>query len=161
MKIQIAIYDTHEKAINAIKLLADHNFPMSHVSLLGKAEVIDENIHIQTLEPIKNAPVFLGVGAGAIIGLLSGIGVFAIPGFGFLYGAGALVGAIGGFDIGIITGGISTLLLTIGINKDDTVKYHEHLNQGKFLVFVNGPLEEVEKAKDILQADGTHLEISN
>jgi len=161
MKIQIAIYDTHEKAINAIKLLANNNFPMSHVSLLGKAEVKDENIHIQTVEPIKNAPVLMGVGAGAIVGLLSGIGVFAIPGFGFLYGAGALVGAIGGFDVGLITGGIGILLSAIGIDKDNTVKYHEHLNEGKFLVLVNGPLEEIEKAKNILQADGTHLELGN
>lgn len=129
MKTEIAIYDTQEKAINAIKLLAKNDFPMRHLSLLGKTDVIDEDIEVQSLEPVKNAPLLVGAGAGAVIGLLSGIGIFAIPGFGFLYGAGALIGAIGGADLGIITGGIGTVLLTAGIDKDNVVKYNEHLDE--------------------------------
>ena len=150
MKTEIAIYDTQEKAINAIKLLAKNDFPMRHVSLLGKTDVTDEDIEIQSLEPVKKAPLLVGAGAGAIIGLLSGIGIFAIPGFGFLYGAGALIGAIGGIDLGIITGGIGTVLLTAGIDKDNVVKYNKHLDEGKILLLVNGPIEEIEKAKTIL-----------
>ena len=141
MKIQIAVYDTHEKAIQAVKLLAAHHFPMRHVSLLGKADVIDEDIHLPSSELVENAPILLGAGAGALIGLLSGIGVFAIPGFGFLYGAGAWVGAIGGFDLGVITGGIATILSTIGLNKESSEKFHAHLKEGNFLLLVNGPLE--------------------
>ena len=161
MKTEIAIYDTQEKAINAIKLLAKNDFPMRHLSLLGKTDVTDEDIEVQSLEPVKNAPLLVGAGAGAIIGLLSGIGIFAIPGFGFLYGAGALIGAIGGADLGIITGGIGTVLLTAGIDKDNVVKYNEHLDEGKILLLVNGPIEEIEKAKNILQTADANLEFSN
>jgi hypothetical protein len=159
MKIQIAIYDTHEKAINAIKLLAYNDFPMDQVSLLGKADVIDENIHVQPSSAVENAPVLLGAGAGIIVGLLTGMGVFAIPGFGFLYGAGAWVGAMGGFDLGIITGGIGNILSTIGLNTEHVDKFHAHLNEGNFLVMVNGSLEEIEKAISILKTDGTSLDV--
>ena len=158
MKAQVAIYDTHEKALNAIKVLNDHNFPMKHVSLLGKAEIVDDHIHVKSLEGVKAAPALLGVGAGTVIGLLSGIGAFAIPGFGFLYGAGALIGIIGGFDIGLITGGVISLLTHVGFQKDEVVKLEKHLKESKFLVVVKGSVEEVEKAREILDADGSHLE---
>lgn len=161
MKTQIAVYDTHEKAINAIKLFAYNDFPMDQVSLLGKAYVKDENIHIQTSSAVENAPVLLGAGAGIIVGLLTGIGVFAIPGFGFLYGAGAWVGVMGGFDLGVIAGGIGTVLSTIGLKPEHVEKYHAHLKEGNFLLLVNGSLEEVEKAISILQNEGTHLEFGN
>ncbi len=104
MKSQIAIYDAHEKAVNAIKVLSEHDCPMDNVSLLGKAEVIEDHIHIKSLDTIKEAPALVGMGAGTLIGLLSGIGIFTVPGFGFLYGAGALVGIIAGLDLGIVAG---------------------------------------------------------
>ena len=159
MKSKVAIYDSHEKALNATKVLNSMNFPMEHVSILGKAEIIDDHIHIKQLDTVKNAPLLIGTGAGAVVGLLTGIGVFAIPGFGVIYGAGALIGTLVGIDAGLVTGGIATLLATIGIKKESVVKVHEHLNEGKFLIIVNGPLKEIEKAEHILHTEGTHLEM--
>lgn len=158
MKSQIAIYDSHEKAVNAIKVLSEQGFPMDNVSLLGKAEVIEDHIHIQSLDTMKETPALVGMGAGTLIGLLSGIGVFTIPGFGFLYGAGALVGIIAGLDLGIVAGGFISLLTFIGIKEDKVVKCHEHLKEGKFIVIVNGSKEEIRYAKHILHTEGNHLE---
>jgi hypothetical protein len=158
MKSQIAIYNTHEKAVDAIKLLSHQDFPMENVSLLGKAEVIEDHIHIKSLDTIKKAPALIGMGAGTVLGLLSGIGVFAIPGFGFLYGAGALVGIIAGLDLGLIAGGAISLLTFTGIKQEEVVKCEEHLKEGKFMVIVNGASEEIEKAKHILKTDGNQLE---
>jgi hypothetical protein len=158
MKSQVAVYSSHEKALQAIKVLKESDFPMRHVSLLGKAEIIDDHIHVRSLDPVKNTPVLLGVSAGTILGLLSGIGAFAIPGFGFLYGAGALIGLIAGFDVGLVSGGLITLLATLGIQKDKLVRCQEHLDEGNFLVIVNGPQREIEKARKILHSHGTHVE---
>ena len=158
MESQIAIYDTHEKAVNAIKMLNQKDFPMENVSLLGKAEVIEDHIHIKSLDTIKKAPALVGMGAGTLIGLLSGIGVFAIPGFGFLYGAGALVGIIAGLDLGLVAGGFISLLTFTGIKEEEVVKCEEHLREGKFMVIVKGEKEQIEKAKNILHAEGNQLE---
>ncbi|HSD13728.1 MAG TPA: hypothetical protein VLB74_03695 [Flavobacterium sp.] len=158
MKSKIAIYDTHKEAVDAIKVLNDQEFPMSNVSLLGKAEIIDDHIHMSSVDTLQKAPAVIGMGAGTVIGLLSGIGVFTIPGFGFLYGAGALIGAIAGFDLGIITGGLISFFSLLGIKEDEVLKYEEHLNEGKFMVIVNGTLEEIELAEHILHTEGTHLE---
>jgi len=158
MKSQIAIYDTHEKAVNAVKRLSHENFSMDHVSLLGKAEVVEDHIQIKSLDTIKKTPAIVGMGAGTLLGLLSGIGVFAIPGFGFLYGAGALVGIIAGLDIGLVAGGIVSLLSFTGIKEEEIIKCEEHVKHGKFVVIVKGAMEEVEKARRILRSEGNQLE---
>jgi hypothetical protein len=161
MKAKVAVYDTHEKAVSALNKLKEAGFPIKKTSLIGKAELIDDHMHVKSFDSIKNAPLAIGAIAGPIIGALSGIGIFAIPGFGFLFGAGAIIGAIGGFDLGIMGGGILSLLAFLGITKDTVVKYEEHINEGKFLLIVHGEVEEIEKAEHILHTEGTHLEIGN
>jgi len=158
MKSQIAIYDTHDKAVDAIKRLSQENFSMNHVSLLGKAEVVEDHIQIKSLDTINKAPAIVGMAGGTLVGLLSGIGVFAIPGFGFLYGAGALVGIIAGLDIGLIAGGLVSLLSFTGLREEEVVKCEEHVKDGKFVLIVKGALEEIERAKRILHTEGNHLE---
>ncbi|MGX7667193.1 hypothetical protein [Flavobacterium pedocola] len=160
MKSKIAIYDTHKQAVDALKVLSDHDFPMKNVSLLGTAEIVDDHIHVRSSDTLQKTPAIIGMGAGTVIGLLSGIGVFTIPGFGFLYGAGALVGAIAGFDIGIVTGGVVSFFSILGIKDDEVMKYEEHLKEGKFMVILKGTLEEVEEAEHILHTEGTHLELT-
>ncbi|ESU28923.1 hypothetical protein FLJC2902T_09550 [Flavobacterium limnosediminis JC2902] len=161
MKSKIAVYETHQKAVDAIKVLNDEGFPMENVSLIGTAEIVDDHIHMRSVDTFQKAPAVIGMGAGTVIGLLSGIGVFTIPGFGFLYGAGALIGAIAGFDLGIITGGLISFLSLLGIKDNEVLKYEEHLKEGKFMVIVNGTLEEIESAEHILHTEGTHLEMSD
>lgn len=159
MKTSVAIYNSHKNAIDAVKILNEEDFPMKKVSVIGKVELVDDEIKVRSLKHVKNAPAYVGVVAGSVIGLLSGIGVFMIPGFGFLYGAGALIGTIGGFDLGLISGGLLTLLTTIGIKDDYAVKYQQHIEAGNFLVVVQGSDEEIDRAEEILQK--SHLLVEN
>jgi len=159
MKSQVAIYDTHQKAIDALERLKNAEFPMEKTSLIGQAEIVDDHVHVKSMDDVKIKTTALGVVATSTLGLLTGLGIFAIPGLGFIYGAGALVGAIAGAEIGIVGTGLFSILTTIGFSKDSVVKYEQHIVEGKFLVIVNGTLEEVEKAEHILHTEGTHLEI--
>lgn len=159
MKSQIAVYETHESAVEAIKLLSHKDFPMKIVSLLGRAEVIEDHIQVKSLDTVNKVPALVGMGAGTVVGLLSGIGVFAIPGFGFLYGAGALVGIIAGLDLGLIAGGLVSLFSYSGIKEEEVVKCEEHLKAGKFMVIVKGDQQAIDKAKNILHSGNAPLEI--
>jgi uncharacterized membrane protein len=160
MKLKVALYDSRDKALNAIELLEEKGFPMKSVSLIGKVEIVDDHLHVSSYKPLKNGTtVAIGAGAGTIVGLLTGMGVFAIPGFGMLYGAGALVGAIAGLDLGIVTGGLSTLLATIGIEKDQVVKYEEHITEGAFMVVIDGTESDAIHAEEILHTEGAHLKL--
>ncbi|MCE3294594.1 MAG: hypothetical protein K0R65_308 [Crocinitomicaceae bacterium] len=152
MKTSIAVFNSHDEALASVVLLREHHFPLYKVSLVGKAELVDDKIHLEpsTKEGLINTPVIAGTILGTTIGLLSGIGLFAIPGLGFLYGAGAIVGALGGFDLGLLAGGAGTLMLQAGIEEEHAVKYDEHLRDGKFLLMIEGSSQDAERARQII-----------
>ncbi len=159
MTSKVGIYESHEKALLAVKALNTAHFPLNKVSLLGKAEIIDDHLHVKSCETAGKGPVVISAIAGPVLGILTGLGLFAIPGFGFLYGAGALIGAIAGFDIGLVGSGIITILVALGFKKESVVKYEEHLNEGKFLVVVQGDLKEIKAAEHILHTEGSHIRL--
>ena len=162
MNATIGIYDNHELAVEAVQKLKDSGFPVSELSIIGLAEteVVDDQMHIMPKSPIKAGGLGAGTALGTTLGVLTGIGVFAIPGVGFLYGAGALVGAIAGFDFGIMGGGIaSALATTFGIEHELGKKYHDLLVEGKFIVAVHGKDADVAKAQEVLNEHGTHSQL--
>jgi uncharacterized membrane protein len=160
MKSTVGVYESHEKALEAVKILQDAGFPAKQLSVIGQAEIVEDHMRIKSRDAASNVGVSVGAVAGPVVGILTGAGVFAVPGFGFLFGAGAVLGALVGFDFGIISGGIVSLLTTLFTNKDKVVKYHEHLKEGKFLVIANGSDEEVKKAQGVLENFGSHIELN-
>jgi uncharacterized membrane protein len=158
MKSTIGVYENHDKAVQAVVELKDAGFPVKQLSIIGKAEteVVDEKMHIMPKDPIKVGGLGTGTAVGATLGILTGVGLFAIPGLGFLYGAGALVGAIAGFDFGLIGGGIASVLTTVGVKDENVKKYHEDLEAGKYIVVAHGNEAEVNKSKEVLHAHDTH-----
>lgn len=161
MNATIGIYDNHDLAVEAVKTLKEDGYPVSQLSIMGlmETEVIDEQMHVMPKSSIKAAPLGVGTVLGTTIGILTGVGMFAIPGVGLLYGAGALVGAIAGFDIGLVGGGIASALASVGVHDNNAKKYHDALVQGKYLVIFHGNEHEVNKAKDSLHEHGTHDEL--
>jgi len=157
MKSKIAVYDTHEKAVKGIKSLTANKIDAKQISLIGKAENKDNHIQHINKKAIEEGTVFIGAGAGVLTGLLSGLGLFVIPGFGFLYGVGAVVGAIGGLDLGIMAGGLSAVAEAIGLKGDKSADYEKHLNEGNYIVIVQGDAAVVDKAEKILHTEGTLL----
>ena len=158
MNATIGIYDNHELAVEAVTKLRDEGYPVSHISIMGleHTEDVDNDMHIVPKSPIKAAGIGAGTVVGTALGILTGVGVFAIPGVGMLYGAGALVGAIAGFDIGLLGGGLASALTTIGVKDGNEKKYHDLLVAGKFLVIAHGSKEIVEKAQALLHEHGKH-----
>jgi len=157
MKTAIGVYNTHAEAVNALKELQNAGYPTKNVSILGKVNEEDVNRDSFTSnEKVAGAEVGSTVLLGSTLGILTGIGVFAIPGFGFLYGAGALIGAIAGFDIGLLGGGVISALTLSGVKDDHSKEYETAIKSGKFLLIAQGSEEEVNRAKDILHSHGTH-----
>lgn len=159
MEQTVGVYPSHQHALKAVEALIEHGFHKENISIIGQAELIDDTLQIKSGELIQEAEVSIGVAAGSVLGVLTGIGIFAIPGLGFLYGAGALIGAIAGFDFGLIAGGVVALLTSIGIKKEHVIRIHEHLKEGRFLVIVQGQHKEVHEAREILHGHGTHIEL--
>ena len=160
MNAAIGIYDNHELAVEAVEELKESGYPVEQLSIMGLTETedVDKKMHIMP-EAIKPGELVAGTAIGTALGVLTGVGLFAIPGLGILCGAGALVGAFAGFDIGLIGGGIATALATVGVKSDLAKKYHDALVAGKFLVVAHGHQADVDKAKQLLGEHGTHNEL--
>ena len=152
MNTTIGVYDTHEKAIQAVEELKRAGFPVQQVSLVGKAVVIDDLMHVKHNRRIKNVPAYIGAILGPILGILTGVKLFAIPGLGFLFGIGAALGALAGFSLGIVGGGVLSLFAILLIRSRAVLRYHEHIEEKGFQVIAHGNEEDVKKAKEILDS---------
>src|SRR5690606_30503337 len=105
-------------------------------------------------QAVVAAPVAVGTVLGTTLGVLTGVGLFAIPGLGVLFGAGAVVGALAGFQLGVVTGGLTTILVDLGV-KEDHVEYEQHLKEGRFLMLYDGTDEEIDRVELLIK--GKHL----
>jgi uncharacterized membrane protein len=163
MKAIISAYKTHEEAVEAIKELQNAGYNSKRLSIIGKTNELDKVPGVKNSESmaIAGAEVGFGALAGSVLGVLTGVGIFAIPGLGFLYGAGALVGAIAGFDFGIIGGGIASALTVAGLSENDSKQYEEMLKKGNFLLIAQGDEAEIAQAKNILEAHGKSIKITH
>ncbi len=156
MKLLIGIFDDHEQAVSAVQKLKEKNYPIDNLSIIGKTgtEVVDEELHLIAENPVKMAELAATTAVGTALGVLTGLGLFAIPGVGFLYGAGAVIGGIGGFDFGLMGGGIASVLTTIGVKDEFKKKYQDALEEGKFLLIAKDSEEMVSTAHTILNDGG-------
>lgn len=150
----VSLYDHHDKALEAVKLLKDAGFNEKHISLLGHTDVGDE---VQNKDALVAAR---GVGIGALVGVLTGIGLATIPGIGILYGIGAVAGAVAGFDLGIIGGTIVSALAIKNMGKEVADRYEAELKAGKTLLAFSGNEEETGRAQGILESHGIHTELA-
>lgn len=157
----VGVYDTHIKALAALDALKTAGLPVKNMSFISKADIIEGKLHANISDNEANIPVEIGVVLGPVLGILTGVSLIAIPGLGFLFGAGAVIGAIAGFDFGLIGGGITTLLLGLGIHKDKTATYHKHLEEGKYIITLSGSEEIAEKAMAILHTVGLHIDLQH
>ncbi len=116
-------------------------------------------MHFKKNRWIKNKPAIIGAIAGPILGILTGVKIFAIPGLGFLYGTGAALGALAGFSLGIVCGGIISLFSILLIKSHVFLKYHEHIEEKRFQVIAHGTKEDANRAIKILDGYKNKIEI--
>ncbi len=160
MKSHVAIYETQDQALKAVRALNGSGFPMDNVSLVGKADHMDDNIKVKSILLYKLSPIFLFISAGIITALLAGAGVVHIPGFEYMERTSQLVNGIIGLNFGLLTGGMLTITLALFFKEDKVVSYKKHLVEQKFLVVINGSIEEIQSAEHILHTEGTHLRVA-
>lgn len=154
----VGVYHTHHKAIEAVKKLQEKGVGSDKISIVGKANIVENEIETHSDEESMERGVAIGAVLGSFLGLLTGLSMIAVPGLGVLYASGALVGTIGGLSIGSAGGGVLGSLMAIGVGKKGVLSYQKHLEVGKYLVVIQGTESEVSEAEKILQ-DTNSLEI--
>jgi len=96
-----------------------------------------------------------GMGVGAVLGWLAGIGTLAIPGVGPFIAAGPIMAALGGAAVVGAAGGIIGGLVGMGIPEYEAKLYDGKIRGGSALISVHtSNSDQVKSAKDIFEREG-------
>jgi hypothetical protein len=151
----VAIFESHERAEDAIRELQQGGFDMKKLSIIGKDYHTEENVvgYYTTGDRMMYWGK-LGALWGGFWGILFGSAFFWLPGVGTVLVAGPLVvWIVGALESAAVVGGFSALgaaLYSAGIPKNSVVQYEAHVKNGKLLLLLHGTPEEVEHAKELL-----------
>jgi hypothetical protein len=151
-----ALYDTYDAAVSAVNDLEASGIPHADISM------VSNNVdHRYDKDHPTNAAADAGTGAGigatvgGVGGLLTGLGLLAIPGVGPVVAGGWLiataVGAVGGAVVGGATGGIVGSLTSAGVPEHDANFYAEGVRRGGTLVTARVDDARAPVAREILQ----------
>jgi hypothetical protein len=138
MKTVTGLFDNYDDASVAVGELEAMGIPHSNISIVASKS--DGRHDSDGSKAAGDAAGGAGLGAviGGAGGLLTGLGLMAIPGVGPVVAAGWLaataVGAVGGAVVGGAAGGIVGALTDSGVPENDAHVYAEGVRRGGTLV---------------------------
>ena len=152
----VAVFADHTAAETAIRKLADDGLDIKHFSIIGKGYHTEEQVvgFYNAGDRIK----FWGQN-GAMWGGLWGLffsGIFmTVPVVGPVVVLGHFATMVfAAVEGAVVVGGLNALgaaLYSLGIPKDSVIQYEQALKADGFLIVAHGPVEELVRAKTILE----------
>lgn len=136
-----ALYDAYDSAISAVNALETFGIPRDDISIVSNNA---DNRYRPDPPTTAAEDAGAGAGIGAVVGgvggLLTGLGLMAIPGVGPVVAAGWLVataaGAATGAVVGGAAGGLVGALTGAGVPERDANFYAEGVRRGGTLITV-------------------------
>jgi hypothetical protein len=165
-KRSVGVFSTRREAELALGELRDSGFSMDKVSVIaqdGDRQNDIANVEVEDRDRMGNKAdegattgAVTGGVLGGVTGLLVGLGALAIPGIGPIMLAGveatALATTLAGGAIGAAAGGLVGGLVGLGIPEEQAQVYSDRVNQGDYLVIVDGTEAEISRAHQILHS---------
>lgn len=152
----IATYSTMEDVDDALRRLADEDFPIENLSVITQNLESTRQVHgfVSTGDIAKTGAGW-GAWLGGIFGLLTGVAFLIVPGVGPVLAAGSaatwIVAALEGAGGGAILGGIVGAGTGHFVEKRQIPKYEERLKAGKYLLVAHGDTYQADRAEKILE----------
>ena len=156
VQIVTALYDTYDSAVSAVDALEAAGVPQSDISIVSN-NVDNRYDKDRPTHAAEDAGKGAGIGAavGGVGGLLTGLGLLAIPGVGPVVAAGWLVataaGAMTGAVVGGAAGGLVGALTGAGVPERDANFYAEGVRRGGNLVTARVDDARASMTREILQ----------
>jgi hypothetical protein len=148
-RIISSLFDDYQCARDAIAALHEAGFTSSDVSIVASNADNRFTEEKESSGAAKGASVGGAVGAGA--GILTAIGVLAIPGLGPLVAAGVLATTLTTTAVGAAAGGLIGTLTDYGVSEADAHVYAEGIRRGGTLVTVRTTDDRIATAESILR----------
>src|SRR5215469_6682576 len=151
-----ALYDTYDSAVSAVNALEAWGVAPSDISIVSN-NVDNRYNKDRRTDTAEDAGKGAGIGAavGGVGGLLTGLGLLAIPGVGPVVAAGWLAapaaGVVTGAVVGGAAGGLVGALTGAGVPERDANFYAEGVRRGGTLVTARVDDARAAMAQEILQ----------
>ena len=143
------VYDRYLQAQNAVKELESEGIPSSEISLLANNSVSELHDDVDDASETGTGAA-IGAVAGGAAGLLTGLGLLAIPGLGPVVAAGWFATTALGAIAGGATGGIVGALVGAGVSEEHAHVYSEAVRRGGTLLSVKTPDDQAGRVHAIL-----------
>lgn len=137
-----ALFDTYRDAAAAVERVEAAGIPSRDISLVSNDADTDRSGYRDYSDPAPTAADSAGTGAGlgaavgAVGGMLTGLGIIAIPGVGPVVAAGWLASTLVGATTVGVAGGILGALVGAGVDETEAGTYVEGIRRGGTLVNV-------------------------
>ena len=165
MRTITGLFDTYDEASSAVRSLKDAGISGDDISIVANNSDGSHGRHDGADNVAQDAGAGAGIGAavGGAGGLLTGLGLLAIPGVGPVVAGGWLlataVGAVAGAAVGGATGGIVGAMTEAGVDEQDAHVYAEGVRRGGTLVTARVDDARLDAAQAILN-DAGHVDLA-
>lgn len=156
MRTVSRLFDSYELARQAVTELKEAGIPESEISIVANNVDSRHDHKGDGDDDGSGAGTGAGVGAtlGGAAGLLTGLGMLAIPGVGPVVAAGWLATTALGALAGGAAGGVIGALTDAGVDEEDAHVYAEGVRRGGTLVTVRADEDVASRADAILDRSG-------
>lgn len=135
MQTITGLFDSYEHATAAVHALREAGIQHADISLVSNTP---DDFEIDEVGERATTGAEIGAGLGAAGGLLAGLGIVAIPGFGPVLAGGWLfataIGAFAGAGVGAATGGLVGAMTSAGVPEPDAEVMAETVKRGGAIV---------------------------
>ncbi|HLH96380.1 MAG TPA: general stress protein [Xanthobacteraceae bacterium] len=145
-----------------VRLYDDHTHAADAITALRKAGIPEKDITVITRDDrVTSAARGAEIGAtvGGLAGLLTGLGLIAIPGIGPVVATGWLAATAAGAAAGGLAGGALGVIAEAGISGDEAHEIAECLRRGATLVAARVPSEDRSRYEAILDRGAIDLRV--
>jgi ElaB/YqjD/DUF883 family membrane-anchored ribosome-binding protein len=150
------VYDNYADAVSVVKAIeADTAIaPSREISLVANENARGRDTTTETTETERESHPGTGAGVGAtvggVVGILTGLGLLAIPGVGPLVAAGWLATTLAGVGVGAAAGGLIGALVKSGVPHEQAEVFEENVRRGGTLVAVQADEADVPHIEQIM-----------
>ncbi len=154
MRTVTGLFDDHADARSAVTELETAGVPSRDISIVSNNA---DNRHSDDSKAAEGAGTGAGIGAvvGGAGGLLTGLGIMAIPGVGPVVAAGWLAATAAGVAAGAVAGGaaggIVGAMMDSGVSEEDAHVYAEGVRRGGTIVTAKVDDDMVPEAEAVLK----------
>lgn len=145
----VRLYDHHDDAAKAVRALHDAGVPRHDISILARSD----RVHGAA------TGAEIGAAIGGLAGLVTGLGLIAIPGIGPVAAAGWLGSMLAGAAAGGWAGGALGVLATAGISGEEAHAIAEALRRGGTIVSARVPEPDKARCTAIMDRGAVNIRV--